>query len=381
MMKDEGAGAAVSASLARGATPASPVAAGPVGGAALANAAGGAALAGAVGGAAVGDQRKPEWLKVRLASGQVAASVGATLRKHGLNTVCDEARCPNKAECWGQATATFMVMGAVCTRGCRFCAVATAKEGETLDPSEPDELASAIVELRIRHAVITSVDRDDLPDRGAAHFAACIRAIRARDPSIGIEVLAPDYHEGEIELLLEAGPDVFAHNIETVERLQSVRDARAGWQKSLHCLDLASSWAAKHGGKPLVKSSILLGIGESPSEVHSTMDALRVAGTSILVMGQYLRPTARQIPLVEYLHPATFAEYGEAARSKGFASVVSSPLARTSYHARSAFADIGAAAPATAATATPTAVTPAAAAASTTATATATPSLPPKAAP
>ena len=294
------------------------------------------------GGPAAALRRKPEWLKVRLPSGPVAGSVGAALRRHGLNTVCDEARCPNKAECWGQATATFMVMGAVCTRGCRFCAVATAREGEPLDPQEPEELAAAIVELGIRHAVITSVDRDDLPDRGAAHFAACVRAIRARDPSIGIEILAPDFREGEIELLLDAGPDVFAHNIESVERLQSVRDARAGLRSSLHSLELAAAWAAKHGGKPLVKSSILLGIGERPEEVHAAMDALRAVGTSMLVLGQYLRPTPKQIPVVEYVTPAAFAEYAEVAKAKGFAAVVSSPLARTSYHARSAFTDIGA---------------------------------------
>ena len=288
-------------------------------------------------------QRKPDWLKVRLPSGQIAGSVGTTLRRHGLNTVCDEARCPNKAECWGQATATFMVMGAICTRGCRFCAVATAREGEALDPHEPEELAAAIVELGIKHAVITSVDRDDLPDRGASHFAACISAIRDRDPTIGIEVLAPDYREGEIERLLEAGPDVFAHNIESVERLQSVRDARAGWNSSLHSLELAAKWAVNRGGRPLIKSSILLGIGEGREEVEATMDALRAVGVSILVLGQYLRPTARQIPVVEYLTPAVFAELAAVAKAKGFAAVVSSPLARTSYHARSAFADISAA--------------------------------------
>jgi len=283
-------------------------------------------------------ERKPDWLKVRLPSGAETGRVGSTLRSHGLNTVCDEALCPNKAECWGQATATFMVMGAVCTRSCRFCAVATARMGEPLDPREPEELAAAIVELGIRHAVVTSVDRDDLQDRGAAHFAACIRSIRAKDPSIGIEVLAPDYREGEIELLLEAGPDVFAHNIEAVERLQSVRDARAGWLSSLRSLRLASNWAARHDGRPRVKSSILLGVGELPEEVHAAMDALRAEGVSILVLGQYLRPTARQIPVVEYVNPAVFDSYAEAAKSKGFAAVVSSPLARTSYLARRVFA-------------------------------------------
>ena len=285
--------------------------------------------------------RKPEWLKVRLPSGQVAAGVGATLRRHGLHTVCDEARCPNKAECWGQATATFMVMGAVCTRGCRFCAVATAKEGDPLNPGEPEALAEAIVELGIRHAVLTSVDRDDLADRGASHFAACVRAIRSKDPGVGVEVLAPDYVEGEIDILLESGLDVYAHNIEAVERLQSVRDARAGWAKSLRSLGLASAWAAREGRPLLVKSSILLGIGERPEEVHAAMDALRAEGVSILVLGQYLRPTPRQIPVVEYIPPESFAAYAEVAKAKGFATVVASPLARTSYHARAAFAQAG----------------------------------------
>lgn len=281
--------------------------------------------------------RKPDWLKVRIPSGHVSGGVGETLRRHGLNTVCDEARCPNKAECWGHATATFMVMGSVCTRGCRFCAVATAREGQTLDPREPEELAAAVAELGIRHAVVTSVDRDDLADRGAAHFAACIRAIHAKDPTIAVEVLAPDYREGEIELLLQAGPQVFAHNVETIERLQTVRDARASFGASLHTLELAAQWAAKHGASPLVKSSIMLGLGERPEEVRTAMASLRSAGVSILVLGQYLQPTPRQLPVLEYVTPAAFAAYAEEAKALGFTSVVASPLARTSYHARAAF--------------------------------------------
>lgn len=272
-----------------------------------------------------------------MASGDSARAVAATLSRHGLNTVCDEARCPNKGECWAQATATFMIMGSVCTRGCRFCAVATAKEGQPLCAEEPEELAEAIIELALRYAVITSVDRDDLPDRGAAHFAACVLAIRARDPSIRIEVLAPDYHEGEMEILLGAAPDVFAHNVETVERLEAIRDRRAAYRTSLHSLSLASDWAKSHGGSPLVKSSLLLGVGEREDEVLAAMDDLREAGVTSLVLGQYLQPSARQIPVVEYIHPDSFASYARAARAKGFTSVVSTPLARTSYHARSSF--------------------------------------------
>ena len=285
-----------------------------------------------------GRQRKPDWLRISLPTGVAVRRVEETLGRHGLHTVCDEARCPNKAECWGQSTATFMIMGAVCTRGCRFCAVATAREGEALRIAEPAELADAVADLGLRYAVVTSVDRDDLPDRGAAHFAACVRAIRARNPGIRIEVLAPDYQEGEIEVLLESGPDVFAHNIESIERLQIVRDARASWLTSLRTLTLASAWSKKKGGLPRVKSSILLGLGETEEELLATIDALRAAGVTSLVLGQYLRPGPRQIEVADYIHPDRFAFYASEARSRGFASVVSSPLARTSYHARSSFA-------------------------------------------
>ena len=281
--------------------------------------------------------RKPDWLRVRLTAGDSARGVADALSRHGLNTVCDEARCPNKAECWGQATATFMIMGSVCTRGCRFCAVDTAKAGQPLCAEEPRELASAVVDLKLRYAVITSVDRDDLPDRGAAHFAACISAIRARESAIRIEVLAPDYQEGEIEALLGASPDVFGHNVETVRRLQTIRDHRAAYSISLHTLTLASKWAGANSGIPVVKSSLLLGVGERREEVLETMDDLRKAGVTSLVLGQYLRPTSRQVPVIEYIPPDSFASYRRSALEKGFVSVVSAPLARTSYHARSSF--------------------------------------------
>jgi lipoic acid synthetase len=230
-----------------------------------------------------------------------------------------------------------MVMGSVCTRNCRFCGVDTGRQGQPLRPTEPEELAAAVVDLGLRFAVITSVDRDDLPDRGAAHFAACVQAIRSRDPGIGVEVLAPDYREGEVELLLAAGPSVFAHNVETVERLQKVRDRRASYRGSLHTLALASAWAAAHGGVPQVKSSILLGLGEREEEVLATMDDLRKAGVSSLVLGQYLRPSPMQLEVAEYVHPDRFAAYAAAARERGFEAVVSAPLARTSYHARASF--------------------------------------------
>jgi lipoyl synthase len=276
--------------------------------------------------------RKPEWLRVPIPFGPEWRRMSGLIERRGLHTVCDSARCPNKAECWGCGTATFMILGDICTRNCRFCAVATGKTGNFLKPDEPAELAEAVAELGLSYAVLTSVDRDDLPDRGAAHFAACIRAIKSRNPATRVEVLVPDYREGEIDLVLDAGPDAVAHNVETVPRLQGVRDARASYEVSLHTLKLAAQ-----AGVPVVKSSILLGLGEKRDEVLATLDDLRDAGCNSVVLGQYLRPTPLQIPLVEYVTPETFASYAEDAKARGFASVVSSPLARTSYHARQAF--------------------------------------------
>jgi len=281
--------------------------------------------------------RKPEWLKVKIPAGENWRHVSDLLAARGLATVCDSARCPNKAECWGASTATFMVLGSVCTRGCAFCAVSRSSAGEALRPEEPDQLAEAVAELGLRYAVITSVDRDDLPDRGAAHFGECVRAVRTRNPGVRVELLIPDYREGEIELVLEPGPNVIAHNVETVERLQGVRDRRASYAASLRTLSLANRWSLGHGGAPRVKTSILLGLGEERDEVLATMDDLRAAGCTSLVLGQYLRPTAAQIPVASYLSPETFEDYAAAARQRGFSSVVSAPLARTSYHARQGF--------------------------------------------
>lgn len=273
--------------------------------------------------------RKPEWLRVPIPGGERWKSVGAALRRRGLHTVCDEAACPNKAECWGLGTATFMVLGDVCTRGCRFCAVSTGARGVPPDPDEPRRLAEAVAELGLSYAVVTSVDRDDLPDRGAAHFAACVSAIKAAVPGVRVEALIPDFRGAELDALASAGPDVIAHNVETVRRLQRVRDARASFDLSLQTLR-----EAKERSTALTKSSLLLGLGETEVELSEAMDELRAAGCDILVMGQYLRPTASQIPVVEYVEPARFAEYAHAAKAIGFLSVISSPLARTSYHAK-----------------------------------------------
>ena len=291
---------------------------------------------------AVAAGRKPEWLRVGLPSGGNWRRVAGVLERRGLATVCDSARCPNKAECWGAATATFMVLGSVCTRGCRFCAVDHAREGEPLRPEEPLELARAVAELGLAYAVVTSVDRDDLADRGAAHFAACARAIKAlrtaaTGAAVRVELLVPDYGEAELETVLDAGPDVLAHNIETVERLQGLRDARASWAASLRTLSLAAARSRAQGGTPVVKSSLMLGLGEERDEVLGAMDALRAAGCSSLVLGHYLRPSLRQVDVARYLAPGEFGRFAEDARERGFASVVSAPLARTSYHARDSF--------------------------------------------
>lgn len=272
---------------------------------------------------------KPAWLKVALPGGKRWQNMSAMLKHRGLNTVCDEARCPNKAECWSCGTATFMVLGDICTRGCRFCAVNTGKTGSRVNLAEPEELAGAVRELGLSYVVITSVDRDDLPDRGAGHFAACISAIKKTSPEVSVEVLIPDYRADELDIIIASGPDVIAHNIETVRRLQSIRDARAGFDLSLLTLK-----EVKEKSTIMTKSSIMLGIGETEEEVLSAMDELRAVNCGILVMGQYLRPTVKQVPVAEYIKPEQFDKYAKIASQKGFLSVVSSPLARTSYHAR-----------------------------------------------
>ena len=276
--------------------------------------------------------RKPNWIRTRVPSGTEWKRVDEILKRRGLHTVCDEAKCPNKGECWGCGTATFMILGDLCTRGCRFCAVATAKAGRPVRPEEAEELAAAVEELGLKYAVVTSVDRDDLQDRGSTHFASCVRAIKVRTPTVKIEVLIPDYRGGELEAVVAASPDVVAHNVETVRRLQSVRDARASFDASLDTLR-----QAKALGAPLTKSSIMLGLGETRIELLSAMDELREAGVDVLVLGQYLRPSARQLEVSEYAEPARFAEYAAEGRARGFSSVVSAPFARTSYHAMDAW--------------------------------------------
>lgn len=276
--------------------------------------------------------KKPDWIRVRAPSGAGFRQVHRVLEKYALHTVCDEAQCPNKGECWGAGTATFMILGDICTRACRFCAVATGREGRLPRHEEGREIALAAEELGLAYVVLTSVDRDDLDDRGAGHFASCIGAIKERLPAIRVEALIPDYTETELPPIIAAGVDLIAHNVETVRSLQGVRDRRASFDQSLATLK-----AAKALGAPAVKSSLILGLGEKEEEVLSAMDELRAAGVDILVMGQYLRPSSRQIPVAEYLRPEQFDRYAEAGRARGFSAVVSAPLARTSYHALEAW--------------------------------------------
>jgi lipoic acid synthetase len=281
-------------------------------------------------------QRKPEWLKVRLPSGPTFEKVKGTMKRTRLHTVCEEATCPNVGECWGGGTATVMVMGDTCTRGCRFCDVKTAKHPPALDPEEPVNLATAVAELGLKYLVVTSVDRDDLPDQGAGHFAACIRELKARTPQTIVEVLIPDFtgkHE-LIDLIGQAGPEVIAHNVETVERLQpTVRDHRAGYRQSLSVLErVKQAFPEIH-----TKSSVMLGLGETQEELIQTFRDLRSVGCSVLTLGQYLRPSAWHLEVKEFVHPDRFAELQKIAEGMGFLYVASGPLVRSSYKAAELF--------------------------------------------
>jgi len=274
--------------------------------------------------------RKPDWIKVRLPSSPAFFSTQSLLTDLRLVTVCEEAQCPNRWECWTARTATFMIAGERCTRACGFCAVATAKPF-ALDPDEPRRVAEATQRLKLRHVVITSVARDDLKDGCAGHFAQTIAAIRAVDPAIVIEVLTPDFNgrEESLQIVADAKPHVFNHNIETVERLTPVVRSRAKYRLSLQVLkrfkEIAPGIATKSG--------VMLGLGEQSEEVLQAMDDLRAVDVQVLTIGQYLRPSPSHLPVVEFVTPAKFAEYGEAARAKGFEHVASGPLVRSSYHA------------------------------------------------
>jgi lipoic acid synthetase len=279
--------------------------------------------------------KKPPWLRVSVPGGERYLRVKETLRTLRLHTVCQEAHCPNVAECWGGGTATVMLMGDVCTRGCRFCHVKTAAHPPALDPDEPRHLAEAVRELRLDYIVVTSVDRDDLPDGGAAHFADAIRRLK-EIPGLLVEVLTPDFRgdAAAVRTVGDAAPDVFANNIETVRRLSPVvRDARASFDQTLAVL----AQMKREYPAVVTKSSVMVGLGETEAEVEETARELRDAGVEILTFGQYLRPSAWHLPVVEFVTPEKFDAYRAMGERLGFRYVASGPLVRSSYRAAELF--------------------------------------------
>ncbi|MEM7049005.1 MAG: lipoyl synthase [Acidobacteriota bacterium] len=279
---------------------------------------------------------RPDWLKVRLATPSEYHKVRRLVEKLNLNTVCEEARCPNIYECWGQhGTATFMILGDICTRRCGFCAVATGRPKKGVDVDEPDHVAEAVETMGLRHAVITSVDRDDLPDGGAEHFANVIDAIHERNPETAVEVLTPDFRGvGEaLDIVLGARPEVFSHNMETVPRMY--RKARPGsrYERSLDLLADASRRreAGEYDGR--VKTALMMGIGETDDEIRTTLEDIRCAGVEIVTLGQYLQPTKQHLPVDRWVSPAEFDELRSYALGLGFDHCEAGPLVRSSYHA------------------------------------------------
>ncbi|PYK62652.1 MAG: lipoyl synthase [Verrucomicrobia bacterium] len=275
--------------------------------------------------------RLPEWLRVRLPTSDTFARTRALLDELNLHTVCESARCPNHWECWSKGTATFMIAGDRCTRACRFCAVATAKPF-ALEADEPARVAEATRRMGLNHVVITAVARDDLADGGAEHFRRTIEAVRALNHGIVIEVLVPDFNDRDesIDTVLAANPHVFNHNLETVRRLTSSVRHRATYERSLSVLGKVK---AKRGGTIYTKSGLMLGLGETEEELFQAMEDLRRVGSDILTLGQYLQPTRKHLPVVEFVPPGKFAEYKQVAERMGFAHVASGPMVRSSYHA------------------------------------------------
>jgi len=286
-------------------------------------------------------RRKPEWLKSRPPSGERFAEIKETLRDRNLHTVCEEANCPNLGDCWsgrnGPGTATFMLMGDRCSRGCNFCDVGTGGM-EPLDPDEPANVAEAVAEIGLEYVVLTSVDRDDLADGGAGHFAETIREIKRRDPSILVETLIPDFQgdPDDVRRIIDAGPDVIAHNVETVERLQwPVRDRRAGYEQSLGVLE-----QVKRESDIYVKTSLMLGVGEYDHEVYRTLGDLREVGVDIVTFGQYLQPSRSHLEVFDYVHPDKFDVWKTVAEEEfGFLYCASGPMVRSSFKAGEFFVE------------------------------------------
>ncbi len=275
---------------------------------------------------------KPKWLRAKMPSGKGYSGTRQIVREHRLSTVCEESMCPNIGECWNAGTATIMVLGSVCTRACRFCAVDTGNPKGWLDPEEPKNAARAVRLMGLEYVVITSVDRDDLPDGGASHYAACVREIKALNPATAVEALTPDFDgvREHVELVVDSGLEVFAQNVETVERLtHPVRDPRAGYGKTIEVLKHAKAYRPD----VLTKTSLMLGLGERDKEILATMDDLRAADVDILTLGQYLRPTPNHLPVDRYVSPDEFAAYRAEGLDRGFIEVVAGPMVRSSYRA------------------------------------------------
>ena len=275
---------------------------------------------------------KPPWLRVRVPAGASYQAVRDIVHSHKLHTVCEESLCPNIAECWGRGTATLMLMGSVCTRACKFCAVDTGNPHGRLDIDEPAHVAEAVALMHLKYVVLTSVDRDDLPDGGAAHYAACIRAIHAQTPQAAVEALTPDFAGNlkSVATVLAAEVVTYAQNLETVERLTHyARDARAGYRQTLEVL----AFAKRERPDVLTKTSLMLGLGETDAEIECTLNDIRAAGVDIVTLGQYLHPTPNHLPVARYVTPEEFREYRKLALTKGFMEAVAGPLVRSSYRA------------------------------------------------
>ncbi|MDQ1911989.1 lipoyl synthase [Paenibacillus sp. GD4] len=275
-------------------------------------------------------ERKPDWLKIKLTTGENYKELKQMMRTKTLHTVCEEAKCPNIHECWANRTATFMILGDICTRACRFCAVKSGLPTE-LDLQEPERVAEAAEQMGLRHVVVTSVARDDLQDGGASIFAETIRAIRKRLPFSGVEVLIPDFmgNEDSLRMVLEAKPDILNHNVETVERMSDRVRSKAKYSRSLELLRRSKEIAPSIP----TKSSIMLGVGEEWPEILQTMDDLRAVDCNIMTIGQYLQPTLQHLPVKQFYTPEQFAELKEEGMKRGFSHVESGPLVRSSYHA------------------------------------------------
>lgn len=276
--------------------------------------------------------RKPPWLRVRIGGDGKYQAVRKTVHEHRLATVCEESHCPNIGECWANGTATIMLMGSVCTRACKFCSVDTGNPKGWLDPQEPQQAAESVRLMNLKYVVLTSVDRDDLADGGAGHYAACVRAIKARNPHTAVEALTPDFSgsEANVATVVDSGLEVFAQNLETVERLTHVvRDPRAGYQQTLDVLQFAKT----HRPDLLTKSSLMVGIGETDDEIREAMQALRAHQVDVLTLGQYLRPTSNHLPVDRWVPPEQFDRYRQWGLAMGFVEVASGPLVRSSYRA------------------------------------------------